>query len=321
MKQMLNLMKIIGFRRSCLAIFAKLCKNDLKYIEIIKEFIKAQNEDLIDKTRKAFANWEKTGLRKNEPLVMWVLWWQGLANMPDVVKLCYESQKKIAKTKNAKLILLTKNNINEYIDIPQFILDKVAEKKITLTHFSDIIRIFLLEKYGGAWIDSTLFLNSGLYNTQFEQYDFFSFHISPKIHKPKGVGQNLTECKWAGFMLYSKHPHYPLFLFLKESIVHYWEKYDSLVDYFIMNFLIRVLYENVEEMTNAIDSIEYNNPCLYKLSQIMNNQYSENTWISLRQHTDFFKLSWKEKYEKIDSERHATFYGKICSLMNGEKND
>lgn len=70
--------------------------------------------------------------------------------MPEIVKMCYRTQVKYAESNNTKIILLSKDNICDYINIPQVILDKVERKIITLTHFSDIIRIYLLEQYGGS---------------------------------------------------------------------------------------------------------------------------------------------------------------------------
>lgn len=310
--RILELKRVLGTRRACKAVFAKVSKNDLKYIQIIKDFFASQYHESIKRSRVEFEDWNKKTHESKEQLLLWTLWWQGYDQMPPVVKLCYQKQKTYAESKNAKLILLTKDNIGEYVDIPQIILEKVDKKIITLTHFSDIIRIFLLEQYGGAWIDSTLLIDNSIYETSFEDNDFFSFHLPVDVHTPSGTGQVLTECKWSGFMLYSKTPHNPIFVFLKRSIVDYWEKYDVLVDYFIMNFLIRVLYDNEEYAKRMIDVVSYNNPCLYDLNPIMGKKYLDDEWYSLRRSTDFFKLSWKEKYIKLDDEGDTTFYGRLC---------
>ena len=313
--RLVELNRVLGMRRACKAVLAKATNNDLKYIQIIKEYLTLQYDELIKKSRIEFETWNTKVHKSEEQLLLWTLWWQGYDQMPPIVKLCYQTQKKYAESKNAKLILLTKDNISEYIDIPQIILQKVEKKNITITHFSDIIRIILIEQYGGAWIDSTLLIDNSRWETHFENNDFFSFHLPAEVHIPSGTGQVLTECKWTGFMLYSKLPHNPLFVFLKESIVDYWEKYDVLVDYFIMNFLIRVLYDNEEHAKDMIDLVEYNNPCLYDLNLIMNHKYEEDEWVSLKARTNFFKLSWKEAYTKVDDEGHTTFYGKLCESL------
>ena len=87
-------------------------------------------------------------------------------------------------------------------------------------------------------------------------------------------------------------------------------------DYFIMNFLIRILYENVEEARNMIDKVEYNNPCLYVLNALMNKPYSNKEWDMLRSETDFFKLSWKEQYIQESVDEQMTYYEKLSVISH-----
>lgn len=107
-----------------------------------------------------------------------------------------------------------------------------------------------------------------------------------------------------------------MFIYLKESITAYWNKHDAIIDYFIMNFLIRILYENVEEARNMIDKVEYNNPCLYVLNALMNKPYSNKEWDMLRSETDFFKLSWKEQYIQESVDEQMTYYEKLSVISH-----
>lgn len=50
----------------------------------------------------------------------------------------------------------------QYVDIPDYILQKYKQGKMTRTHLSDIVRLLLLSKYGGVWIDSTILLTNEL---------------------------------------------------------------------------------------------------------------------------------------------------------------
>ncbi|MBQ7073583.1 hypothetical protein IJM86_00620 [bacterium] len=45
------------------------------------------------------------------------------------------------------MILLTRDNYENYIKLPEFILQKVKKKEISITHLSDIIRMALLKEY------------------------------------------------------------------------------------------------------------------------------------------------------------------------------
>ncbi len=109
------------------------------------------------------------------PKILWHYWAQGWENAPYVVKECYKSCQHYAA--DWKIIDLDDSNIGDYIEIPE------AVKSIPdfpIQPISDLIRILLLKKYGGVWIDATVFLNRNL--TEFLtplQHDFFCFSREP----------------------------------------------------------------------------------------------------------------------------------------------
>lgn len=53
--------------------------------------------------------------------------------------------------------MVTQNNLNDYIQIPRKIMQKVEKGSLSFTNFSDIVRCMLLARYGGLWVDSTMF--------------------------------------------------------------------------------------------------------------------------------------------------------------------
>jgi len=92
--------------------------------------------------------------------------------LPDVVKISYKSVQKYKK--DYTVIHLDMNNINDYLEIPEYILQKLEAKKINFAHFTDIIRLALLINYGGVWIDATILLTDYLPQEYFEM-DYFMF--------------------------------------------------------------------------------------------------------------------------------------------------
>ena len=92
----------------------------------------------------------------NSSGVIWSMWWQGEENCPEVVKLCWASMRKHCGSH--KLIIITKDNYQDYVTIPEYILAKVEAGSLLLAHLADIIRVNLLAKYGGLWLDSTIFV-------------------------------------------------------------------------------------------------------------------------------------------------------------------
>ena len=64
---------------------------------------------------------------------------------------------------------IDKYNVEKYIKLPSYIKEKFNNGSFCIAHFSDIVRMGLLLKYGGYWIDSTYFVNTPLtkVNTSF----------------------------------------------------------------------------------------------------------------------------------------------------------
>ena len=69
-----------------------------------------------------------------------------------------------------KVVILNKENISKYIQIPQFTYEKLKSGIISIPHFADIIRTKLLYEYGGIWMDATLYMtdtfSNDIYNNQ-----------------------------------------------------------------------------------------------------------------------------------------------------------
>jgi hypothetical protein len=86
------------------------------------------------------------------PKIIWFLWLQGLAGAPLVVRKCYHSW--VKHNPDWQIIFLDKDHITDHIDLRQD--DKTQQA------FSDILRINLLAKYGGVWVDATCYCNQSL---------------------------------------------------------------------------------------------------------------------------------------------------------------
>ena len=86
---------------------------------------------------------------------VWVCWWQGIDNAPAIVKKCVESIQK--NVHNHKVTIITEDNYKNYVEFPDWIEEKKKKGIISRTHYSDLLRLELLAKYGGIWLDSTFF--------------------------------------------------------------------------------------------------------------------------------------------------------------------
>ena len=230
---------------------------------------------------------------------IFIYWAQKFDNAPDVVKKCLLSWKLNNPTWN--IIELNDDNLNEYINIEKEIPD-FKNKYITFTAYSDIIRIFLLEKYGGCWCDATTFCNKPLDNwlDQNIPTGFFGFD------KP---GEDRLLASW---FLYSEKNNYIVKKW-KEATIKYWKNNDKMHHYYWFHYLFgEDLYITDNQFKNMWDltpKISADGPHFLQFNGWVNCIISDK----VKNHIDnkqapLYKLSYK--YDKNDKNN----YNENCSL-------
>lgn len=93
---------------------------------------------------------------------IWVCWWQGLDNAPEIVKTCVESIKR--NSGKYEVLIITDENYKQYVKFPDWLEEKRKHGIISKTIYSDLLRLNLLSTYGGIWIDSTFFVREKVLN-------------------------------------------------------------------------------------------------------------------------------------------------------------
>lgn len=104
--------------------------------------------------------------------IIWQYWAQGFesSSMPSLINVCLQSVDKY--TQDFILIRISEENINDYIEIPAWLLEK--KRHMSKAHFADLLRCILLSCYGGLWLDAATFLTghipSYIYSSEFFMY-------------------------------------------------------------------------------------------------------------------------------------------------------
>lgn len=233
---------------------------------------------------------------------IWFFWWQGEATMPPIVKKCY-SLARLHAPEGHQVILLTEMNYYQYANIPDYIIDKVKSKIITLTHFSDILRMTLLAEHGGLWMDATLYTAVDIPEKLFEQ-DFFS------VRTPDD-GQWVSKCLWTGFFIGGVKGH-PLFCFMRQLFFDYWREHNELLDYFLIDLGIRMAYDNISQIKQSIDNGVWKTDILFYPQNHIDKQIEETVYDSIVKEWGFFKMTYRDYFGKlmIKNERcQYTWYG------------
>lgn len=238
---------------------------------------------------------------------VWVCWWQGINNAPELVEKCVESIYRHIPQDIAKIHFINFENYMNYVAFSETIVNRFNKGLITLTHLSDILRVQLLYRYGGLWLDATYFISDDRIKDVFSK-EFYTI----KYSKPSWSGDVIAKGKWMVNFLFSKKNN-PLFGFVMEAFEQYWSIRDDLLDYFLTDRLINVAYENVEKIRNIIDLNPVNNLSSLKLMDCACSPYDEDIWNDMKKDTFAFKMSYKEYVASVTPDGEDTFYGKILN--------
>lgn len=233
----------------------------------------------------------------NAPI--WVFWWQGEENAPDIVRYCIKSIKCNAGSHPVNIV--TEENYLQFTDIPKYVIEKMQVGKITLTHFSDILRMNLIANNGGLWLDATIFCSQKM------KEDIFEYPVYTGRNPGKDF-MNISDWNWTSFAI-SGWKGNGLFVAANAIFSAYWKENDDLIDYYLVDYVLKLIYENVTEAKNFIDRIENNNTGQMLLCQKFNMPYSAKTYNDMVfQSTWLHKLSWKEKWSEKTSKGEKTMY-------------
>lgn len=238
---------------------------------------------------------------ENSPI--WMLWWQGIGNAPDIVQACIRSVKQHADSH--PVITLDQNNWKRYINLDHAQLHAFQTSRFTLAHLSDIFRVELLKKYGGIWMDSTLFM-TGPFDKRLASSPLWTTHIQ---HVPASIHWSDSWSKlWSGYFI-AAGPQNPLFIFVSEALRQYWRNNDCLIDYLLLDRLISLAYQHYPIIKQELDNIPVNNEGVLTMQPALGHAADEwksdpDTWV--------YKLSWKGKYPST-VEGRKTLYSKVAA--------
>jgi len=166
---------------------------------------------------------EKLGPVEHPESPAFVFWNSGALNAPKLVKTCIHQMHNVY---GEKLVELNSENLEEYLPEARQ-LRRVA--KLWPANYSDAIRVGLLARHGGAWLDATVFTveNSLLQSEKYLKSDFF-------VHTYNGP----RIASW--FMVARPGSHQARMLYA--SMLNYWSNNRKLKNYFLFHDVFEVLY-------------------------------------------------------------------------------
>jgi hypothetical protein len=213
---------------------------------------------------------------------IWFPWMQGLDKAPELVKICHNSI--LEKIPDRKVIVLTKDNINEFVEFPEYIISKYNSGEIGIVHFVDILRIALLVKYGGTWIDATVLCTETNIPSFMLDSDLFFFQCL----KPGANGQSLLISSW---FITAKAENRVIKL-VQALLYRYWQNHNFAIDYYLIHYLFQLALETYPSEWKSV--IPYSNAMPHILLLNVSEDSSDEWLQQVFSTVPFHKLSHKK---------------------------
>ena len=200
-------------------------------------------------------------------------WFQGLDNASKLALANLNSIKKNLPDYN--LIIIDETNLYDYVDIPEYIIDKFKRGIFSRTHFSDILRLELLTKYGGTWIDASVLITK--FDPRFYDNNLFFFG------EQKSPG-----CVGSSWFITSEKGS-PILRTALDLLYEYWKKNDKLYNYFLVHLFIRMACDKYDEDYKKV--LYVSNVPPHKLQAQLNKKFNKKLYNKILKGANVHKLT------------------------------
>lgn len=248
-----------------------------------------------EKKYKKFLNslpyYENTHKYSNK---VWWCWLQGEEKAPELCKACLASLRK--NLKGREIVVITNDNYANYVQLPRYVQDKVADGSINPTQLSDILRLELLIRYGGTWIDSSVLVTD--YDKEYFDKDLFVF---------KSFLNYNDAISFSSWFITSEIGN-PILRTTKELIYEHLRRNNEFDRYYTIHIFFTIARKRYQNQWNAISNIPNTVPHILQFE--LNSSYDCSRFSKicklssihkLNQHIDFKKTPKNSNYKHIIS--------------------
>lgn len=274
---------------------------------ILKWLSKCLHPELLNMRKIKFEGTAKI----SKDCCIWVYWKQGFENAHEIIQCCLLSIRRNAQ--EHPVIALSDDNMGKYIQLPKIFQKRYEEGKMTIAHYSDCLRMELLSKYGGVWMDATLFMASPFDESIYDK----SWYAIKNIRKRDKDWMNVANHRWSLFFMAVGKGEETVVKLLRDLLIAYYERMKGvIIDYFLLDYLLELLYQTNPYVKEQVDAVPDNNENWDKFFARLTEDFTKMGWEELRQGTQIFKLSYKNMPDCFSED---SFYSKVVRKNNNEK--
>ena len=183
--------------------------------------------------------------------IIWFCWLQGMEDAPAIVRVCYNSlERHLVKVKDYRLKVIDNSNWSQFVELPEYVVRKWEKGRIPAANFSDLLRLELLIKYGGTWVDSTVLCTGDvkvngerLKVKEYLDADLFLFQYTPE-----GTTKGISISNW----FITACTNNVVLMAVRDMLYAYWKDYDCILDYYMFHLFFEMAAREYPEEVGAM---------------------------------------------------------------------
>lgn len=246
----------------------------------------------------------QTSLKHDRSRIIWFCWLQGMEQAPALVRVCHDSLKRHLPGWEIKVI--DGGNWRDFVELPEYVVRKWEKGRIPAANFSDLLRLELLIKYGGTWIDATVLCTGepacGLPLSTYLDADLFLFQYTPE-----GTTKGIRISNW----FITSCTNNPVLMAVREMLYAYWKDYDCTLDYYMFHLFFEMV---AREYPEQIAAMPYgSSQRSIALGRHWNEPFKQEQWDRLVRRVAFHKLNYRVSAEVKKNKEN--YYNYLISAL------
>lgn len=228
--------------------------------------------------------------------IIWQYWGQGFAaaQQNDTVNLCFASIDRFKG--DYQVIRLDEESVKEYLDFPDFVWEKKKNPEFKPAFFADLIRLALLDVYGGVWVDATILLTAPIDSVILQQEFFMFQRMDSAQNKEFWTAFNADYFGWNdehvvnvlnSFIVGKKDNH--LMHICVEIMLNYWKTQSHIPHYFFFQIMFNQL---LEKYLNETDFLKLDDTLVHLLQIVQNEKLDQKKYDEILTKTMIHKLNY-----------------------------
>ncbi|MGH3329411.1 MAG: capsular polysaccharide synthesis protein [Streptomycetales bacterium] len=219
------------------------------------------------------------------PPRVYVYWSQGMADAPPVVRRCHDEL--LSHHAPEEVVVLDETSLSRFVEIPVDVRRKVGSN---WTKLSDIIRLELLSRYGGVWIDATCLVRTRVLD------------VTPGL-LTSGFFAFSQRSSWPSTWFLASEPNNYTIALWRRAQYTYWQHFDTPIDYYILHHIFEALYHLDGEFRARWDAT----PTLstrpaHAFKRAMHEPYEAERFRRLLDGSFVHKLTYKRMSQHVSNE-------------------